>query len=495
VSTQTPGEKQPAVIPPPASQPAASQPPASQPPASQSGSGHPDPVLSLEARKLEKQREREAALERLEELKDAKVRERIAAFERLDEDAVIVASKPSNQPIVRPAGPAGQNPQTPTPIHLAPPVPMARRRKRHWGLIFSFLLMVVAPVAISGWYLWTRATDRYVSYAGFSVRTEKISSALDFLGGVAALSGSSSSSDTDILYQFIQSHELVAKINDRLDLQALWAKADPARDPIFAYHPPGTIEDLVDYWRGMVKVYNDSGLIDVQVEAFTPQDAQDIAQMIYDESSLMINRLSDIAHEDGTRYAREERDVAVEQLKTARAALTQFRNRTQIVDPAASVQNQMGLLSSLQAQLAATLIDLDILKQTTAESDPRIVQAELRVTVIEERIQEERNKLGIGAGADPAAGAAFADLLGEYERLSVDLEFAQQTYTVALATYDAALAESRRQSRYLAAHVQPTLAEAPEQPRRVELLSLVAVFSFLIWAILSLVAYSLKDRR
>ncbi len=484
MSTQNPSEKPPAVVPSARPQPAATQP----------APGQPDPVLSLEARKLEKQREREAALERLEELKDAKVRERIATLERLDEDAVIVASKSPNPPMIRPAPQPGQIPGQ-NPVFVAPPVPMARRRARHWGLIISFLLLVVLPIGISGWYLWTRATDRYVSYAGFSVRTENVGSALDFLGGVAALSGSSSSADTDILYQFIQSHELVAKVNAALDLQAVWSKADPAVDPVFAYHPPGTIEDLVAYWDGMVKVYNDHGLIDLQVEAFTPQDAQAIAQMIYEESSLMINRLSAIAQDDATRYAREERDVAVDQLKTARAAITLFRNRNQIVDPAASVETQMGLLSSLQTQLAQTLIDLDILKQTTAEDDPRIVQAELRVTVIEARIQDERNKLGIGTGADPAAGEAFADLLGEYERLSVDLEFAQRSYVAALATYDAALAESRRQSRYLAAHVQPTLAQAPEQPRRVELVALVAMFSFLIWAILCLVAYSLKDRR
>ena len=446
-------------------------------------------MLSLEARKLEKQRERDAAQDKLDALKATQQRAKTAALERLDEDAAITAGRPSNQGFVRPATAADGQPL------IAPPVPLARARTRHWGLIFSFLLLVILPIGLSGWYLWTRATDRYVSYAGFSVRTENVGSALDFLGGVAALSGSSSSADTDILYQFIQSHELVARVDAALDLQKLWAKADPARDPYFAYHPPGTIEDLVDYWGSMVKVYNDNGLIDLQVEAFSPEDAQAIAQMIYDESSLMINRLSDIAQEDATRYAREERDVAVDQLKTARAALTLFRNRNQIVDPAASVQTQMGLLSSLQEQLATTLIDLDILKQTTAESDPRIVQAELRITVINARIQQERNKLGIGAGADPTAGEAFADLLGDYERLSVDLQFAQQTYTVALATYDGAVAESRRQSRYLAAHVQPTLAQAAEQPRRIELLALVALFAFLIWAILCLVAYSLKDRR
>ena len=36
---------------------------------------------------------------------------------------------------------------------------------------------------------------------------------------------------------------------------------------------------------------------------------------------------------------------------------------------------------------------------------------------------------------------AFADLVGEYERLAVDLQFAEQSYTAAMAAYDAAVAE------------------------------------------------------
>ena len=158
----------------------------------------------------------------------------------------------------------------------------------------------------------------------------------------------------------------------------------------------------------------------------------------------------------------------------------------------------MGLLSSLERQLAETLIDLDILRQTTAESDPRIIAAERRVEVIEARMQEERDKLGLGSNAQTGPegeGDAFADLLGEYERLMVDQQFAEQAYTGALVSFDAAVAQTRRQSRYLAAHVSPTLAERSDQPQRLTLLAFTALFSFLIWAILVLSAYALKDRR
>jgi capsular polysaccharide transport system permease protein len=127
---------------------------------------------------------------------------------------------------------------------VPPPVPASSLRPRHWALILSFLAVVALPVAVSGWYLWARAADQYASYVGFSVRKEEAGSPLDLIGGLAAISGSSSA-DTDILYEYMQSPGLVADIDAELDLRAIWSKAPG--DPVFAYAAPGTIEDLVDH--------------------------------------------------------------------------------------------------------------------------------------------------------------------------------------------------------------------------------------------------------
>jgi capsular polysaccharide transport system permease protein len=385
----------------------------------------------------------------------------------------------------------------------------ARTRGRHLAVLLSFLLVVVLPTAAAAWYLWERAAPRYVSSVGFSVRTEENGSAMELLGGMMALGSGSSSSDTDILYRFIQSQEIVRAVDERLDLRTMWAKGDPEVDPIFAYHPPGTIEDLHDHWQRMVAVYNDggTGLLDVEVQAFAPEDARAIAQAIYEESQALVNRLSSIAQEDTTRLAREELDESVERLKEARAALTRFRNETQIVDPQTSLQSQMGLLSQLEQQLAQALIELDLLRQGTSADDPRVTEAQARVDVIEARMEEERAKLGLGrpGGAAPAPdggpglapenGTAFADLVGQYEGLMVDQEFAQQAYVAALAAYDGALAESRHQSRYLAAHVEPSLAERADLPHRMSMTMLTALFGLLAWVMLTLMGYALRDRR
>lgn len=422
-------------------------------------------------------RERETALARIEKQRSAKKAEIAAKVQQTD---LILAQ--GNLPALR---------QMHHPV--APPVRDARIKPRHRAVFLSFVICVLGTNLLSAWYLWERAADRFVSVAGFSVRTEDTSLAIELLGGVAELSGSGSS-DEDILYKFIQSQDLVRTVDEVLDLRSLWSKAGPEIDPVFSYHPSGTIEDLTDYWARMVDIYSDgsTGLIDLEVQAFTPQDAQDIARFFYEESSRMINQLSDIAREDATRHAREELETAVQRLKIARSEVTKFRNLNQVVSPDATLQIQTGLLSSLETQLAETLIDIDMLRQTSTAKDPRTKQAERRQAVIEERLRQERGKLGIG---NRPAGSGFADLVGEFESLSVDRDFAEQSYTAALASYDVAVAESRRQTRYLAAHVKPTLAEKSMRPDRLLIMALVALFSFLIWAILVMIGYSLRDRR
>ncbi|WBU63888.1 capsule biosynthesis protein [Paracoccus aerodenitrificans] len=393
-------------------------------------------------------------------------------------------------------------------------IPDASFSRRHWLVALSFVVLVILPTALTAVYMLTRAHDRYVSHIGFSVRSESMTSAMEMLGGIAEISGSSSS-DTDILYNFIKSEEIIRTLDQKLDLREMWSKPgydwlDWSDDPVFAFHPPGTIEDLTDYWSDMVRVYSDSGtgLIDVEVQAFAPEDAQAIAQAIFEESSDMINRLSTLAREDQIRYARLELETAMERLTEARQQITRFRNENQMVDPTSMIEGQVGLLTSLQQQLAQSLIEMDMLRETTRESDPRISQTERRVEVINQRIAEERGKLGMGQlnaeqQADQTEGVVstaseaggFANIVDEYERLAVDLQFAEQSYTAAMTSFDSARAEARRQNRYLAAHIRPSLPEAATEPGRARSIMLTAILCSLAWSLLLLVAYALRDRR
>lgn len=375
---------------------------------------------------------------------------------------------------------------------VSAPASPARMRRRHYGVILSFVLIVILPLLAAATYLCAIASDQYASYVGFSVRSEEPTSPTEILGGLVGVS-SATSSETDVLFKFIHSQNLVQEIDAEIDLPSVYSK--PEFDPVFSYDVNGTIEDLLDYWKRMVKIDYDSrsGMIELRVHAFTAEDAHLIAQKIFEASSDKINSLSAIARDDITRYSRIELAKAVELLKETRQAVARFRNETQIVDPDADVAGQMGLLASLQQQLSEALIEVDLLRETVSANDPRIRDLDRRINAIEKRISQERQKLGlVDTDGDTEAMSA---ILQRYEELSVDLEFAQQSYLSARAAYDASLAQSQRQTRYLAAYIEPTKAQRSQYPDRPLTLVILGLFLVAGWFILLLMYYSLRDRR
>lgn len=371
------------------------------------------------------------------------------------------------------------------------PVSDARLRLHHSMLGLFFVLWVLVPTGVATWYLFAVARDQYASTVGFTVRKEEMGSALELLGGITSLSGTATS-DTDVLYEFIQSPGLVQRADQTLDLARIYQRPG---DPVFSLGDDTRIEALTRYWRRMVKIYYDtaSGLIKVRVLAFDPDDAEQLARLILTESSRMINDLSAVSRADATRYTREELDQAVARLKAARQAMVTFQIHNQIVDPSADIEARMGLLNSLLAQLAEVRIAREqlTLQGNSNPDDPRAKQLLNKQKAIQNLIAEERAKI---AGAD-SGNQAYADLLSQFEALKVDLEFAQQAYVSAQAAHDAARAEAQRKSRYLATYIEPSRAQSAEYPRRFVLLTILAGFLLISWALMVMIYYSIRDRR
>lgn len=371
---------------------------------------------------------------------------------------------------------------------VLPPASPARLKPRHYAVAISFALLVIIPTVISAVYLYTRAADQYASHVGFSVRSETTSSSMDVLGGLGSLMGASSTTDTDVLYKFIQSRDLVERVDARMNLRKIWSKAED--DWIFSYRGGAALEDLLTEWQRKVRIHYDNGMIDLRIIAFEPNDAQNIANAILDEGGILINQLNDVAREDALRYARTELERSQDILRTVRQNVTEFRNRYKLVDPVADVQSQIGVVTELQQQLAEQLVGLGLLQANARPEDPRISQSELRIAIIREQIQAERQKFGT-----EGEGTALSDIVGQYEILAADREFAEMSYTTALAGYEAARAEAVRQSRYIAPYIRPTLAQEAEFPQRSKLILLIFGFLIVTWSIGTLIFYSLRDRR
>ena len=352
---------------------------------------------------------------------------------------------------------------------------------------------MLLPLAAVAAYLYTRAADQYHSEVAFSIRSEDPGAATAGILGALTQVSDGSASDSDILFEFILSQRMVERIDDDLDLRRIYNL--PEGDPVFTLGDDVTIEDLVAYWGRM---------IDMRYEIehrhhrparqrLHPRGRPGDRAAILTESSAVVNRLSEQARDDAIRYATEDLGEAEARLTEDRRRLADFRRENRIVDPSADVAGQMGLVNALSGELAQALVERDMLLSYAADGDQRVVQANRRIEAITERIEEERANLGIAGVA--GAGGTLPEIIGAYEELLVDLEFSNTAYTQALGNLAVARAEARRQSRYLAAHVEPTRAERALYPRRATITGLAALFLLLGWSVLMLVWYNVRDNR
>ena len=376
------------------------------------------------------------------------------------------------------------------PVLLGASAPPARRP---WFAILAFLVMVLTPVGATAWYLWGPAADRHASRTAFSIRSNDVTAPLEIFGAITQLGTSSAVMDGEILYDFIQSQAMLDAVTAKLDLVAIYNRAP--EDPVFRLGENQPVEELLDHWQWMTDVSIDpaTGILSVEARAFAAEDAQALAEAVLDASTALVNQLSEAARADAVRHAAGELAGAEARLRRIRSDLRAFRDVEQEVDPTQNAAVALGLVATLEEDRARTQVQLDQLTGVLDAGAPRIQTLRRRIATLDARIAKERTRLG--SGSAQADGRQLADIVGDYEELVVDREFAEQAYTLALATYEQAQAEARRQSRYLAVHIRPTRSEEAEYPDRPTWLGATAALALTAWAILMLVIANIRERR
>jgi capsular polysaccharide transport system permease protein len=356
-------------------------------------------------------------------------------------------------------------------------------------MLLGFVFGVALPGAVGTAYMFTRAADQYVSNTAFSVKAESSSGGLGALQAFTQIS-TSSVPDSAILFDFIQSRALVDKVDAELDLKAIFNRVPS--DIVFSLGQNPTAEDMLDYWQRMVRVSLDTrtNILALDVRAFSPEDAVAISDATIRHSTTLVNELSAIAQEDATRFALEDLAKAEDKLKQLRLQIRLFRTENQIIDPTSDVTTQSGVLSELQSQLAESLVERATLGLTARPDDWRLGALDNRIEAIRSQIASERAAIGQSG----ESGAALTEVIGQYEELLVDLEFAQNAYTAAMATVEKATADARRQSRYLAVHIAPQPAEESLYPNRWFYSGLIVLALLSVWSLVVLVYYNFRDR-
>jgi capsular polysaccharide transport system permease protein len=196
---------------------------------------------------------------------------------------------------------------------------------------------------------------------------------------------------------------------------------------------------------------------------------------------------------------RAEADVATAEtrLKTALAAIREFRDSAGVIDPGKAADANTALATKLRDDLLRANSLLATLKAYMRDDAPpvRVLKARIRSLETQQRglAHEMTASPASPPAAAPAPSPALSQELGSYEALDAERKFAEAAYQHALEGLDRARDSADRQHIYIESFVPPSLPQASLYPRRWRALGTVALIAFAIWAIGSLAVQSIRD--
>lgn len=359
--------------------------------------------------------------------------------------------------------------------HASEPHRLAWLRRHRW-----FLLVVALPVLLSAIYYGVIASDQYVSESRFVIRAPNSRQAPSMT--LASLIQTTATSDgqmqTDEVMDYIRSRTGLADLAKRIDVRARFE--NPAADFLSRYPRPfqeDRFERLHRFYDDMVDIHvdHDTNSAVLTVKAFSAQDAHDLNANLLEIGEQFVNRLNNRAQHTAIAEAEGRVGVAEQRLRNARLALRTYRNSAELLDPAKQASGVLEVSNHLVAEQAALRAQL-ALTLRAAPQNPVIPALRQRIAAIGQQVAAQNGRaVGTSTG--------IASKLSDYDKVTVEQDFATQMLTTSEASLEQARNEALRQQFYLEHVVEPNTPDLSTLPKRFQSVLVVAATMLAIYFI------------
>jgi capsular polysaccharide transport system permease protein len=357
------------------------------------------------------------------------------------------------------------------------------------GLRGLMWLLALSPALLAAVYYGLFASNIYVSEASFVLRSSTRTSVASGLAGFLKFVGISNSQDeTYAVHEFMTSRDALEQLSRSIDLRAIYGRSDVdalSRFPNVFYGP--TDEDFARYMQRRIMVHLDpnTGLSTLKVQAFTPEDARDVAVRLLELSENTVNDLNERIRRDAIRVGEEEVQRAKESLQQAQLDLTNFRNRELVIDPNQSSILVTQLIAKLSEQL--TRIETEAAETLANSPDaPQVLTLQRRAAAFREQIALQRERF-----TDASDG--LAGKIEQFERLRLEQEVAMKVLSSAIVSLEDARNEARRKQLYLERIAAPQLPDKAVEPERLFNITSIAALNLILLLVIWLMKTGISE--
>jgi capsular polysaccharide transport system permease protein len=328
----------------------------------------------------------------------------------------------------------------------------------------SVTQLLLIPIALSGIYFYAIARDRYVTRSDFVIRKAEESDTNVAGAGLASLLGRGnqlSLEDARFLKTYLQSPQVLADLDRTYDLDQAYAQKGMDR---FAGMKPGlSKEKRLNYFKKQVAVNLDeiSGAIVLRTIGLDPKASLNLNRFMLAKSEYFVNRLNQDISQKQLSFAESELGRARGNLNQAKNRLLIYQDSNTVIDPKGEAELAGQTISKLQEKLVELRVELATLKRQFKDpTEPEVAVVADQVRELEQQIQKERRSLVSSKGRNLNRKAA--DVL----KLESEVNFATDSYKLALTSVEKARIESKRQQKFMALLSAPQLPEDPQNDWR-----------------------------
>lgn len=258
--------------------------------------------------------------------------------------------------------------------------------------------------------------------------------------------------ETYAINAYLTSRDLIGQLVKADHLLAILSR--PEADFLFRY-PTFWLPDNKEFlyrrfqWLASADVDPQTMISTIEVNAFTPQDAQGLAKVMLGYAEALVTRMNERFYQAQLATADQFVAEAQKDLDAIEAELKAFRNASGSVDPTLVAQSELNVIQGLTTQLAE--VEASIAQHVSlVAANPTIVGLRAQAQSFRDEIEKRKLEIAGGAGSE-------AVKLNTYDQLSLRRSLAVQALADAVNQRELARQDDLRQHLFLQVVSQPNL--------------------------------------
>ncbi len=348
--------------------------------------------------------------------------------------------------------------------------------------------LAIAAILLVSFYWFVIAEERYVSRATVVLESPQVATPEISLSSIMG-GGGGNTQDLLLLREHLLSVDMLRRLDEELGIREHYTEHGDILARLGDKEAP--IEDLHKYYLRRVEVELDeyAGVLNIEVQGYTPEFAHQMTTLLLEAGEDHMNEMGHRLADEQVHFLERQMVRLDERFTETRQALLEYQNEYGLVSPTDTVASINQVVATLEADLARLQAQRNALSSFQSAQSPELRQVERNITALRDQIVEQRDRIA------QASGDSLNSVSAQYETLELQAQFAQETYSSALAALENTRLEAARQLKQVSVLQSPLMPEYPTEPNRLYNSSVFAIITIFLAFILSMLLMIIKDHR